>query len=121
MTPPLALVVEDDRQLSFIFSEALRKAGFEVVVVHDGKAAIEQLASIVPFMILLDLHLPYFSGGELLEHIRTTDRLKGVQVILATANAQLAESIRNKADLVLLKPISFSQLQNLAERLHPGK
>ncbi len=50
-------------------------------------------------------------------------RLAEVYVILATADAQVAEELRSQADLVLLKPISFFQLNQLAERFlkSPGR
>jgi hypothetical protein len=38
-------------------------------------------------------------------------------VIIATADARMAELLHEQADLVLLKPISFIQLRTLAERL----
>jgi CheY-like chemotaxis protein len=70
-------------------------------------------------VVVLDLHLPYLSGKELLYHIRADQRLGQTRVILATADSVLAESLQEEADLVLLKPISPSQLRDLAIRLRP--
>jgi hypothetical protein len=39
--------------------------------------------------------------------------------MLASADALMAQSMRRDADLVLLKPVSFSQLRDLAKRLYP--
>lgn len=117
---PIAVVVEDDRGLGDIFSQALEASGFQVTLIVDGQQALEQLAHLKPVLIVLDLHLPYVSGENVLAYIRGEDHLNDTKVILATADAALANSIRAQADLVLLKPISFGQLKSLAQRLNPN-
>ena len=65
------------------------------------------------------MHLPNVSGDTILHHIRADERLANTRVMLATADAYMAENLRDKSDLVLLKPISFTQLRDLAKRLRP--
>jgi DNA-binding response OmpR family regulator len=113
---PVALVIEDDVDLNEIFSSALVKAGYQVRSVFDGATAQQILAEITPAIITLDLHMPGISGEVVLKYIRTDARLKNVRVIVATADATFAETLHYKPDLVLLKPISFSQLSLLASR-----
>ena len=117
MTKPLALIIEDDEKLADIFSLGLQGIGFETEVARDGMAALTRLETIVPLMVMLDLHLPGISGQEILKQIRANNRLSDTRVVLATADALMAESLRNEADLVLLKPISITQLRSLAKRL----
>lgn len=119
MEKPLAFIIEDDARLAMLFVEALRYANYEVEVVDNGRTAQTRLQQIVPDLILLDLHLPYVSGSTLLEQIRADERIKRCTVILTTADAILADALRHEADLVLLKPISFTQLRDLAIRLYP--
>jgi two-component system cell cycle response regulator DivK len=121
MSNPLALVIEDDEKLGTIFAEALRTSEFETEVIQDGKTALTRLAATVPAVVVLDLHLPHVSGRDILQQIRADERLAGTRVILATADALLAENLRAEADLVLLKPISFGQLRDLAIRLRPAE
>jgi two-component system cell cycle response regulator DivK len=116
---PLALVIEDDQNISTIFAEALRAAEFEVEIIQDGRKALKRLADIVPALLVLDLHLPHVSGKQILEQIRADSRLAGVRVMVATADPLLADTLREEADLVLVKPISFSQMRDLATRLRP--
>lgn len=78
-----------------------------------------RLAVISPALVVLDLHLPSFSGIDILRHIRADERLAETRVILATADAIMADSLREESDLVLLKPISVTQLRDLAIRLRP--
>jgi CheY-like chemotaxis protein len=113
---PIALVIEDDEDLNEIFSSALENAGYQVKSVFDGAAAEQILTELIPAIITLDLHMPGISGDKVLKYIRTDARLKNVRVIVTTADALLAEALPYKPDLVLLKPISFSQLSQLASR-----
>jgi two-component system cell cycle response regulator DivK len=115
----LALVIEDDPKLATIFAGALRQAGYKTEIILDGRHALERLAETVPTMVLLDIHLPYYSGMEILREIRADFRLARTKVMLATADALRAEQLRAEADLVLLKPISYRQLRDLAERFLP--
>ena len=119
MTQPMALIIEDDPKLAFIFAEALRSAEFETEILPDGRTARDRLTDITPAVVVLDLHLPYLSGRDLLYHIRADQRFVETRVILATADSVLAESLQEEADLVLLKPISPIQLRDLAKRLRP--
>lgn len=118
MTQRLALIVEDERDLAEIFNEALLAAGYETRAAASGPEALEQLAQIVPDLIILDLHLPGLDGGQVLSQIKADERLKKSRVMLTTADAQFARTLEKKADFVLLKPVSFSQLRDLAMRLN---
>src|SRR5262245_35769732 len=114
-----ALIIEDDPDLSVIFAEALQAAEFETHVIQDGQVALAYLAKNQPVIVVLDLHLPHASGDEILHHIRSEARLAKTRVIVATADPLMADALQSDADLVLLKPISFSQLRDLAVRLRP--
>lgn len=117
MKKRLALIIEDDIKLATIFSYALEEVQFDTEIISEGDDVLGRLKELVPDVVILDLHLPFISGTEILKHMRADVRLKHVPVILATADAIIAESVRDEADLVLLKPISVRQLQKLAERL----
>lgn len=110
------MVVEDDEDLVTIFSQALKKAGFVTETCRSGSEALEKLASTVPQIVVLDLHLPGISGVEVLKHIQENERFAKTNVIVTTADPLLADTLRDKIDLVLIKPVSFRQLHQLAER-----
>ena len=114
---PLAFVIEDDADLATIFAKAVEAAEYEVEIIHFGDQAMQRLGETVPDMVVLDLNLPYVSGATILDYIRTDERLRKTSIILATANYGLAQSIEDRADLVLVKPITFSQLRDLTSRL----
>ncbi len=115
-----ALIIEDDKRLGTIFAQALRGAEFDIELVQDGHVALARLADTNPAVVVLDLHLPHISGRDILDKIRADKRLASTRVILATADPIMAETLQDEADLVLIKPISFSQLRDLAARLRPA-
>lgn len=118
---PLAMVVEDEEHLTTIFKKAVDMAGYQVETFADGKIALEHLAEVEPELILLDLHLPFVNGETILNAIRANERLSKTRVILATADARLGDILDEKADVVLVKPIRFSLLRDIAARFKPIK
>jgi CheY-like chemotaxis protein len=117
MSKHQALVVEDDPDLAAIFGHALRAAGFEVETVSTRDAALARLAAHVPQVVTLDLHLQQVRSIDILHYIRSEPRLAKVNVVLTTADSAMAEELQDQADFVLVKPISFVQLRDLAARL----
>jgi DNA-binding response OmpR family regulator len=114
---PVALVIEDEKELARFFALALEQAGFAAIVAETGQAANDWLRSVKPRLVLLDLSLPDTSGENLLGFIRLDPRLAKTRVIIASADAQRAEALRSQVNLVLIKPIGFTQLRDLAARL----
>lgn len=117
MVENLALLIEDDEDLSDIFTNALQAAGYQVEAILDGQVAQERLNQVVPKIILLDMHLPHVNGATLLKQIHANEKLKKTRIIITTADNVQAEFYRNMATIVLVKPISFSQLRDISARL----
>ena len=120
MTEQLALIVEDDEDINEIFCQALASAGFSIHSVRDGQAALEFLKGVTPNIVILDLHLPNVSGEVILKTIRADSRMEKVRVVITTADASFGEFLRDQADFVMIKPISYVQLRDLTRRLNPA-
>ena len=119
MDKPFSLVIEDDKYLSVALSEALTDAGYEVEIVYDGKTALERIAVTTPATIVLDLHIPYVRGEEVLKAIRADPRLAKTRIIITTADDLAAARLETQATLILLKPVGYQQLRDLSARLKP--
>ena len=117
MDKPIALIVEDDRDIVALFRHVLDVAGYHTEIVLDGKDAMERLGTLTPNIVLLDLQLPRMSGIEILKNMRDDERLKRVPVVVITAYAPYADSLPVEPDLLLLKPVDINQLSNLVQRL----
>ena len=119
---PLAVVVEDDLFLSEIYADALRSIGMRAEILYDGESAIQQLSQLKPDLIILDLNLPKFTGVEVFHDLRKHPETAQTWVVIVTANpSQAAEIDVAEMDtqnlLVLTKPVSVEQLDQLAQRL----
>jgi len=120
--PPLAIVVEDDPYLSEIYTDTLRSIGITTETFQDGESAMQKLKQVVPDLIILDLNLPKYSGVEIFHDLRKQPQTAETWVLIVTANpaqaAELSETeIESQNLLVLAKPISVDQLDQLAQRL----
>ena len=116
-TKPIALVIDDDEDQNIIFSAALERAGYTVEPAFNGKTAQKLLAELAPAIVILDLHLPDFNGDVILKQIRSNPKLKDVMVIVVTSDSSLAATLDPRPELVLIKPVGFAQLSQLASRL----
>src|ERR1035437_10158975 len=98
MMTELAMVVEDDEDLAAIFTEALQKANYQVETMRDGLSAQRRMLQIEPHLVVLDMHIPYVSGAEILQQIRADVRLKHTTVVIASADARMGEMYTDIAD-----------------------
>jgi DNA-binding response OmpR family regulator len=119
MTIPLALIFEDDPKLKTVFERALQLAGFATEIVIDGLQARSRISGTPPDLLLLDLHLPYLTGMEILKLIRADSRWAETPVIVATADIVHAKELEGQVQ-VLIKPVGIEQLRQIASRLRPG-
>ena len=83
------LHVEDDADIREIALMALELSGdFDVVQCETGEAALNQVQSYTPDVILLDMMMPGMTGRQTLEKMREMESLRDVPAIFMTARAQ---------------------------------
>ena len=107
------LLVEDHEELWDFLSRRLRKRGFEVVLAHDGKQALEQVETQTPDLVLLDMDLPIMDGWTVARTLR--ERSDTTPIIALTAHAMSGDkekAIAAGCDDYHAKPVDFSRLLN---------
>lgn len=105
------LVVEDEEMLATAIAEGLRDEGIAVDVVHDGEAALENLAVHAYDVMVLDRDLPLVHGDEVCR--RTVASGADVRVLMVTVSTTVAERVAGLglgADDYLTKPFAFAEL-----------
>lgn len=117
MTQPLALIIEDDLKLCTIYDTVMTQADYATEIIRRGDEALKRLSTITPALILLDIHLPFVSGMELLKVIRATEALAKTPVIVLTADLYAAETAEDLADYVMVKSFGVSRLRELVAKL----
>jgi DNA-binding response OmpR family regulator len=104
------LLVDDDKDLLDVTSYALRRDGFQVVPVTDGREALRRFHEERPDLVLLDVGLPGANGFDL---GRAIVEEGGTPVVFLTARAeeeQVARGFALGADDYVAKPFSPLQL-----------
>ena len=93
------LVVEDNEHVSYMLDFLLRRAGYEVIVVGNGRDAQAAIENLEPVdAVLLDLMLPYVSGFQLIEEIRAHHDWQHVPIVVLSGKV-LEEDIVQALDL----------------------
>ena len=69
LAPKKVLIAEDDRQMSGVLEMILIKSGFVVKTTHDGVAALKEIKSWHPHLLVLDIMLPLVDGFHICQNI----------------------------------------------------
>lgn len=77
-------IVEDDRDLQFIYKTKFERFGYKVMAAADGQKGLELVEHFRPDLILLDLRMPRMSGDEMLTRLRAVDWGRDMRVIILT-------------------------------------
>lgn len=109
------LVADDDQDIRELVELKLSSAGYDVLTVGDGQAALDALMARQPDVAVLDVMMPVMSGTDVLRALRqrTGDGLRETKVILLTAKAQEADveiGFALGADDYVVKPFSPREL-----------
>ena len=124
MEPKIILLVEDNPDDEELTRRALKDANIanELIVVGSGIEALDYLfgtgayadrdLSRLPQLILLDLKLPYLSGLQVLERLRTDPRTKLIPVVILTSSTEeedVLASYQLGANSYVRKPVDFDE------------
>lgn len=107
------LLVEDNEANRDMLSRRLIRKGFEVVMAHDGRQAVDMAASENPDLILMDMSLPVIDGWEATRLVKAEQLTRRIPVIALTAHAMAGDrerAIEAGCDDYDTKPIDFSRL-----------
>jgi CheY-like chemotaxis protein len=116
------LSIEDDPDLQYLLSRALRDEGLQLSYAFTGTEGLEQAAAVQPHLILLDLMLPRLSGPDVLKRLMEAPETQHIPVIVMTAYSGEPKFFEDDlmalgAVAYLRKPIRFAQLIPLMRRV----
>ena len=101
------LIVDDDKYINDMLTEALNEEGYKVSKAYSGTEALLVLEKYRPDLVLLDLMLPGLSGEELLTQI------EDIPVIVVSAKTDSADKVSlllNGAEDYITKPFNMEEL-----------
>ncbi len=110
---PRILLVEDHEEIWDFLSRRLKRRGYDVLLAHDGQAAVERTRSERPDVVLLDMNLPVLDGWTAARRLKDDADTARIPIIALTAHAMSGD--REKAleagcDDYHPKPVDFSRL-----------
>jgi two-component system OmpR family response regulator len=112
------LVVDDERMLLDMVSDALSFAGYTIVVASDGLAALSIVRNQRPDLVILDVNMPQPDGFQVARSLRATD--PDLPVLFLTARSDI-EDLRTGfeagGDDYLTKPFRLEELRLRVEAL----
>ncbi len=110
MSQSTILVVDDEPSISEVVGLYLRRAGYHVLIAHDGQVALEVLEKQPPDLVVLDLMLPKVDGLEVARRLRAAG---DTPIIMLTARREERDRIAGLemgADDYVVKPFSPQEL-----------
>lgn len=110
------MVVDDDPIARQAMEDILTDEGYEVMLAHDGRHAVEKIAQRVPQLLLTDLEMPELCGERLIEQVRVSHPQLPILVLTSrlVIDAQ-REAQRLGVRGYINKPIEIEQLLSAVE------
>jgi len=115
------LIVDDVPQNCAMLMDALLPLGFEVFDARNGQECLEQLNSLQPDLIIMDVMMPIMNGWDATRRIRGMPEFAGIPIIIVTASATAedeAKAYEAGANAFIPKPIEQQiLLKTIGEQL----
>jgi two-component system OmpR family response regulator len=105
------LVVDDEANITNLVATALRYEGFEIATANSGRAALAEVETNRPELVILDVMLPDLDGFEVARRIRLDGRR--VPILFLTAKDATEDKVRGLTlggDDYVTKPFSLEEL-----------
>jgi DNA-binding response OmpR family regulator len=118
------LLAEDEPHIVESLTFLLERAGYQVDVETDGRAALEAALNNVPNVLVLDVMLPELDGYEVLRRLRSDDRTKGLPTLMLTAKGQREDretAMDVGADIFITKPFANAEIVDAINKLTSGQ
>ncbi|MEX2430942.1 MAG: response regulator [Dehalococcoidia bacterium] len=132
MEGPYLLLVEDNPNDQLLTVRALKRHDFvdRIVVANDGHEAMECMrggapdsveeGDVLPSLVLLDLKLPGLDGVEVLQRIKSDERMRRVPVVVLTSSREerdIAQCYDSGANSYVRKPVDYIEFLEVAREL----
>ena len=111
--PYRVLIVDDELDLAMHYRLVLGAAGMDVAVIDDPHALVNTVSAFHPELVLMDLHMPGYSGSELATVIRQHDQWLGLPIVYLSAETDIdtqLQALSRGADDFINKPITDAHL-----------
>ena len=105
------LFVDDDNFLRKVYKAELSERGYEVILAADGEEGLHKAQLEDPDLVILDMIMPGFGGGEVFDRMKEID--PDVRVLLSSGysiNGQATEIMNRGCAGFIQKPFNISEI-----------
>jgi CheY-like chemotaxis protein len=113
-------VIEDNLAIRKLFCTILKKDGYELCDFATGKSALNELSTVRPDLIVMDILLPDMNGTELITKVKAIDGFAEIPVIAVTGFATDQDSMKLKElgfSGYLSKPVNTAMFSEEVKKL----
>ncbi|CAN5717566.1 N/A [soil metagenome] len=100
------LIVDDEPDILDTLEDFLGDAGYPTCRAMNGALAMDCMAEELPCLVILDLRMPVLDGNEVIERMRSSERLSDVPILITTSDPSRAP----RGIPILKKPMNLSRL-----------
>jgi len=114
------LLADDSVTAQNMGRKILADAGYEVITVNNGSAALKKIAELKPDLIVLDVYMPGYSGLEVCQRLKEVGETARIPVLLTVGKLEpfkTDEAKRVRADGFIVKPFEASELLSALSKL----
>ena len=114
------LLADDSVTAQNMGRKILADAGYDVITVNNGSAALKRITETKPDLIVLDVYMPGYSGLEVCQRIKDAEETAHIPVLLTVGKLEPfkpEEARRVRADGHIVKPFEASELLTAITRL----
>ncbi|MBK8625983.1 MAG: response regulator [Saprospiraceae bacterium] len=107
------MIVDDEPNIVLALKYLLEEEGFDVHCYYDGDTAIENVAKVVPDLIILDVMMPGKDGFSVAKYIRNQSSLENTAIIFLTAKGTSQDKIEgydSGAESYIVKPFDNDEI-----------
>jgi two-component system chemotaxis response regulator CheY len=115
------LIVDDFSTMRRIVRNLLKEIGFSnAEEAEDGQVALTMLKNSKFDFVVSDINMPNMNGFELLKNIRSDEALKGIPVLMVTAEAKkedIVAAAQGGASGYIVKPFTKATLEEKVQKI----
>jgi CheY-like chemotaxis protein len=114
------LLADDSVTAQNMGRKILADAGYEVIAVNNGSAALKKIAELKPDLVILDVYMPGYSGLEVCQRMKESQESSRIPVLLSVGKLEPfkpEEAQRVRADGYIVKPFEASELLSALSKL----
>src|SRR5258708_11248766 len=91
----------------------LADAGYEVITVSNGSAALKKVNELLPEIVVLDVYMPGYSGLEVCKLLKENEKTANIPILLTVGKLEpfkSEEALKAKANAFIVKPFEATEL-----------